>query len=96
MKTINTAEQAREEISALDLLAEALEALRREAEVRYAHRISSNPTEHVEVLAVDGRAGVATNATAEWGEIETESGVEVVVLDQTRERWTLEGIRVYA
>jgi hypothetical protein len=96
MRIISTTEQTAV-ISALDLRTEAVAALGRGDQPGYARSqvASADYTGPVEVLTVGTRAGVALNATAQWGDVESDDAHgQVVVLDETAERYTLDGVRV--
>jgi hypothetical protein len=95
MQIITTAEQA-DSITALDLKAAALEAIAQGDEPGYLRNSSvQNPNYAYEILVVGTRAGVATNANAEWGDVrQVGPGVDgklhqVVVLDDTGETYRI-------
>ena len=76
-------------IIANDLRAEALNALTQGERPGYVR----NSEIGTELLVVGARAGVARNANAEWGDVQhdDEHG-QVVVMDDTGERFNLSGV----
>lgn len=85
-------EQA-QEIGALDLRAAATEALRSGRIVEFRRDQSYGVyTGPVEILIIGDRAGIATNADAEWGDVRlcpTNDEYEEIILDESGEIWPL-------
>lgn len=94
MFAISNQEQA-DFISALDLKKEALAAIALGDSPGYSRRVVNSPkySGTVEVFVCGGRGAVCLNADSMWGDVvfDERHGDQVVALDDTAERYTLDG-----